>query len=185
MSVRYSAVGFSPRAESPRGTPATSTRSRSAPPSRVGLAVVATFLTLACVTSPRPVATTRVTGPIAAGSTQRGADDTEAVFGPLRMLDAEVRWPSSDVMEAAWRVRVQNPSRNALEVTVVLTIVDQAGETVIARTRTLRLSGRQEELVGGAEPLTPTQRQAARGWSLVYWVRRVPAAERRAWGISD
>lgn len=151
--------------------------------SAVAVAAVALVFTAACVSPPRAVGPTTLTGTLPAASIGASASAERApgaIDGPLQILDPRFAWRHASPTAAAyaWQCFVDNPSQSTFDVTVVMQLLDVNGRPLASSNQAFRLDGRKSVPVAGDGTIDGDVAVQVASWRLEYWVKVPPRPPR-------
>jgi hypothetical protein len=133
----------------------------------------------ACVSPPRAVGPTTLSGPLP--SAQEGSIATAgrapgATDGPLRILEPRFTWTHASSTEATyeWTCAVENPADEGFRVTIVVRLLDESGRQLAAANQTLHAPGRATTPVRGDGLVEGDQMPEVASWRIEYWVETNP-----------
>ena len=111
----------------------------------------------------------------------RAADSTD---GPVLVSEPRFRWLHASEHGAvfSWSCSIENPSSTALDVTVVVQLLDSAGRMLASGTSALLLDGGERTGIDGEVAVEPGAAGLAATWRLDYWIRVPPPPDRRIRG---
>jgi len=147
--------------------------------------IVSLLFTTACVSPPRAVGPTTLTGALPApsiGATASADRAPGAIDGPLQILDPHFAWLHASPTASAytWRCTVDNPSQSTFEVTVVTQLLDINGRPLASSNQAFRLDGGKSMQVAGDGTVDGDVAQRVASWRLEYWVKVPPRPPRDA-----
>ena len=147
--------------------------------------VVSLLLSAACVSPPRAVGPTTLTGVVPAATVGAGASADRApgaIDGPLQILDPHFSWLHASTTAAAfnWECTVDNPSQSTFEVTVVMQLIDVNGRPLASSNQAFRLGGGRSMPVAGDGTVDGEIARQVASWRLEYWVKVPPRPPREA-----
>ena len=146
---------------------------------RLALALTALFLISACVSPPRAVGPTTLSGPLplplegAAGTATRAPGATD---GPLLILEPRFSWTHATRTEATyeWRCVVENPADEGFRVTLVVHLLDENGRELAAANQAFQINGKATMPVDGDGLIEGDQSVEVASWRIEYWVQTYP-----------
>ena len=147
--------------------------------------IVSLVFTAACVSPPRAVGPTTLTGILPAasiGATASADRAPGAIDGPLQILEPHFAWrhASSTSAAYAWQCIVDNPSQSTFDVTVVMQLLDVNGRPLASSNQAFRLDGRKRVPVAGDGAIDGEVALQVASWRLEYWVKVPPRPPRDA-----
>lgn len=142
---------------------------------RAAFALLTGVLVAACVSAPRAVGPTTLSGPLPPpqeGSVAPAGRAPGATDGPLLVRDPRFRWTHASTTEAtyAWDCVLENPADESFRVTVVVHLLDDDGRRLAASNQSLQISGDARVPVSGEGLLEAGESSAVASWRLEYWV---------------
>ena len=148
---------------------------------RLALTLAAAGLVVACVSPPRAVGPTTLSGPLPLaqeGSVATAARAPGATDGPLRILEPRFTWTHASTTEATyeWSCAVENPADEGFRVTIVVRLLDESGLQLAAANQSLRVGGNATTRVRGDGLVEGEQAAQVASWRLEYWVEMSPRA---------
>lgn len=149
---------------------------------RVGLVLtIAGLVAAACVSPPRAVGPTTLSGPLPAaleGSVATAARAPGATDGPLQILEPRFTWTHASSTEATyeWACTVDNPADEGFRVTIVVRLLDDSGRQLAAANQSFRIAGKAATPVRGDGLVEGEQMPEVASWRLEYWVETNPRA---------
>ncbi len=163
----------------------TAMRSALLPALTASACIVALVSTVACVSPPRAVGPTTLTGlvPVASiGATASADRAANAIDGPLQILEPHFAWrhASSTAAAYAWQCVVDNPSQSTFDVTVVMQLLDINGRPLASSNQAFRLDGGKSLPVTGDGTVEGEVASQVASWRLEYWVKVPPRPPRDA-----
>ena len=145
------------------------------------------ILGVACVSPPRAVGPTTLSGPlpspregaVALAERARGATD-----GPLRILTPRFTWTHASTTEAtyAWNCTVENPADEGFRVTIVVHLLDQGGRRLEATNQSFQIEAKSSMPVTGDGLIEGAASDAVASWRIEYWVQTNPRPIRERQG---
>ncbi len=146
---------------------------------RFGLAVAVTLLICGCVSPPRAVGPTTLSGPLpppqegAAGTATRAPGATD---GPLRILEPRFSWTHATATEAtyAWGCTIENPADEGFRVTIVVHLLDENGRELTSANQAFQIRGKATMPVNGEGIIEGEQSVEVASWRIEYWVQTYP-----------
>lgn len=147
--------------------------------------IVSLLFFAACVSPPRAVGPTTLTGVLPAASIGASASADRApgaIDGPLQILDPHFAWLHASTTAAAynWECTVDNPSQSTFEVTVVMQLLDVNGRPLASSNQAFRLGGGRSMPVAGDGTVDEDTARLVASWRLEYWVKVPPRPPRDA-----
>lgn len=148
-------------------------------------AIVSLILMAGCVSPPRAVGPTTLTGILPAANIGASASADRApgaIDGPLQILDPHFAWLHASTTAAAynWRCTVDNPSQSTFEVTVVMQLMDVNGRPLASSNQAFRLGGGKSMPVAGDGTVDEEIARQVASWRLEYWVKVPPRPPRES-----
>jgi len=148
---------------------------------RFALTLVAGLALASCVSAPRAVGPTTLSGPLPLpqeGSAATAARAPEATDGPLRILDPRFTWTHASTTEATyeWACSVENPSDEGFRVTIVVRLLDGNGRQLATANQSFRIGGKATTPVRGDGLVEGEQAPHVASWRIEYWVEMNPRA---------
>jgi len=143
---------------------------------KVVLALLALTISAACVSPPRAVGPTTLSGPLpqpVAGAEATAAAAPGATDGPLRILDPRFEWTHTAVTESTyeWGCTVENPGDEGFRVTIVIQLLDSNGRQVSSANQAFRLDGKTTLEIEGNGLIEGDTGDTVASWRLEYWVQ--------------
>ena len=137
------------------------------------------ILGVACVSPPRAVGPTTLSGPLptpregAAALAERAPGATD---GPLRILTPRFTWTHASTTEAtyAWDCTVENPADEGFRVTIVVHLLDEGGRRLAATNQSFQLAAKSSMPVSGDGLIEAEASDAVASWRIEYWVQANP-----------
>jgi hypothetical protein len=155
-----------------------SSRSSAARLAAARLAALLALVTLAaaCVSSPRAVGPTTLSGPVpppAAGATATASRAPGATDGPLMIRDPRVEWTHTASTEStyAWACTVENPADEGFRVTIVVHMLDANGRQLSSANQAFRIEGKSTMEIDGFGLVEGAESNRVASWRLEYWVQ--------------
>ena len=148
-------------------------------------AIVSLIFMASCVSPPRAVGPTTLTGVLPAASIGASASADRApgaIDGPLQILDPHFGWLHASTTAAAynWQCTVDNPSQSTFEVTVVMQLMDVNGRPLASSNQAFRLGGGKSMPVAGDGTVEEAIARQVASWRLEYWVKVPPRPPRES-----
>ncbi len=147
---------------------------------RLGLALAATgIIAAACVSPPRAVGPTTLSGPLpvpAEGSAAHADRAPGATDGPLRIVAPRFIWTHASMTEAtyAWDCTVENPADEGFRVTIVVHLLDHNGRRLAATNQSFQVKGKSSLPVSGDGLIEGEESTEVASWRIEYWVEPNP-----------
>jgi len=146
---------------------------------RLGLAVGLIVLLSACVSPPRAVGPTTLSGPLPRPQEGAAATATRApgaTDGPLRILEPRFSWTHATPTEATydWGLTVENPADEGFRVTIVVHLLDENGHELAAVNHVFQIGGKATMLGNGDGLIEGEQSVEVASWRIEYWVQTYP-----------
>jgi len=146
---------------------------------RLGSALGLIVLISACVSPPRAVGPTTLSGPLprpregAAATATRAPGATD---GPLRILEPRFSWTHATPTEATyeWGCTVENPADEGFRVTIVVHLLDENGRELAAANQAFQIGGKATMPVNGDGLIAGEQSIDVASWRIEYWVQTYP-----------
>jgi hypothetical protein len=137
------------------------------------------ILGVACVSPPRAVGPTTLSGPLPTpreGSVALAERAPDATDGPLRILAPRFTWTHASTTEAtyAWNCTVENPADEGFRVTVVVHVLDEGGRRLEATNQSFQIAARSSVPVTGDGLIEAEASDAVASWRIEYWVETNP-----------